>query len=73
MDLRSPPKTEPLALGFGSRNAGSGGVCQGRCPEVGERADEVVGVHDRAARTGGGLGEPKNQKSSSCSSVFTND
>ena len=73
MDLRSLPKTELLGLDFGSRNVGSGGACQDGCPEVGERADEVVGVRDRAARKGGGLVEPKNQKPSSCSLVFVNN
>ena len=59
MDLRSLPKTQPLGLDFGSRNAGSGGACQDGCPEVGERADEVVGVRDRAPRKGVGWQSPK--------------
>ena len=54
MDLRSPPNTEPLGLGFGSQNMGSSGECQDRCPEVGEHVDEVVGVHDQAAHKGVG-------------------
>jgi hypothetical protein len=42
--LGSLPKTELPGLGFGSRNAEGGGVCQDRCPEVGEHWSEVVGV-----------------------------
>ena len=47
-------------------------MCQGRCPEVGKCGGEVVGVHDRAVRKGGGQVELKNPELSSCSLVFMN-